>query len=66
MKEWISAFKDGPGIVVIRGTFESQIVDSCTEVFNQILKEEKESGKAAGDHFGTNSRAWNALEKLAV
>jgi ectoine hydroxylase-related dioxygenase (phytanoyl-CoA dioxygenase family) len=60
---------DGPGIVVFGGAFERDVVDRVTAAFEQVVAEEKATGRAAGDHFavpGTNDRVWNALEKLAV
>ena len=69
-REMMHAFKEGPGIVVIRGAwYDLDVVDECTKVFQDIIREERESGEAAGDHFGkpgANSRIWNAHEKLAV
>ena len=63
------ALADGPGIAVFRGAFEHDVVDRVTEVFEQVIAQEKAAGRAAGDHFaapGANDRVWNALEKLAV
>ena len=41
------------GIVVIRGAwYDLDVVDECTNVFKDIIREERESGDAAGDHFG--------------
>ena len=69
-REMMHVFKEGPGIVVIRGAwYDLDVVDECTNVFKDIIREERESGEAAGDHFGkpgANSRIWNAHEKLAV
>lgn len=31
-----------------------------------MLKAERDAGKKVGDHFGTNSRLWNASEKLSL
>ena len=46
-------FKEGPGIVVIRGAwYDLDVVDECTNVFKDIIREERESA-AAGDHFET-------------
>jgi len=69
-REMMHVFKEGPGIVVIRGAwYDLDVVDECTKVFKEIIQEERASGEAAGDHFGkpgANSRIWNAHEKLAV
>ena len=66
MREWINVFKYGPGIIVIRGAFSPDIMDRSRECFLRLIQKEKESGKGAGDHFGTNSRLWNSHEKMAL
>jgi len=67
--EFVTAFADGPGIVVLKGAFGNEVVDATTTEFNRLIDEQRRSGTAAGDHFakpGANDRVWNALEKLAV
>ncbi len=67
--ELAAALLDGPGIVVIRGAFDRDVVDRVSEVFTEIIREQRTSGAAAGDHFataGANDRIWNSLEKLAL
>ncbi|RZU15868.1 ectoine hydroxylase-related dioxygenase (phytanoyl-CoA dioxygenase family) [Kribbella rubisoli] len=67
--EFVRAFADGPGIVVLKGAFSNDVVDATTVEFNRLIDEQHRSGVAAGDHFakpGANDRVWNALEKLAV
>ena len=67
--EIADALADGPGIVVLAGAFEPEVVDRVTRSFEGIIAAEKASGQMAGDHFaspGANDRVWNALEKLAV
>ncbi|WUJ75544.1 phytanoyl-CoA dioxygenase family protein [Kribbella soli] len=67
--EFVRAFADGPGIVVLKGAFSNDVVDATTLEFNRLIDEQHRSGVAAGDHFakpGANDRVWNALEKLAV
>ncbi len=67
--ELVRAFTDGPGIVVLAGAFEAEVVDRVSAAYERIVAEEKAAGGARGDHFGTpgaNDRIWNALEKLAV
>ena len=60
--------KEGPGILVIRQAFPNlQVLDRATEVFLQIIVEEKSAVKHRGDHFaksGENERIWNALQKF--
>ena len=67
--EFVTAFTDGPGIVVLKGAFGNKVVDATTAEFTRLIDEQHRSGTAAGDHFakpGANDRVWNALEKLAV
>jgi ectoine hydroxylase-related dioxygenase (phytanoyl-CoA dioxygenase family) len=67
--ELVRALHDGPGIVVLAGAFEPDVVDRVTAAFEAMIAAQRESGAEAGDHFappGANDRVWNALEKLAV
>ncbi len=70
MAEWVDAFSNGPGVIVIKRAIDDlSVIDRATEVFNTIVREEKENGKAAADHFakpGANDRIWNALQKHAL
>lgn len=63
------ALHDGPGIIVIAGAVQPDVVDRVTDAFNRLIAEQKAAGLASGDHYakpGANDRVWNALEKLAV
>jgi ectoine hydroxylase-related dioxygenase (phytanoyl-CoA dioxygenase family) len=63
------ALRSGPGIVVFRGAFATDVVDRASAAFDAMIAEQRASGATAGDHFakpGANDRVWNALEKLAV
>ena len=65
--EWHWVWQDGPGVLVIRGAFDSALVDEASDAFRVII--ERERGTSRGDHFakpGANDRVWNALEKLAL
>ncbi len=68
--EFNRAFKDGPGIVVIRnGHPDHALLDDVTAVLAEIIAEEEAGNAGKGDHFaaaGANSRLWNAHEKLCV
>ncbi|WP_328997383.1 phytanoyl-CoA dioxygenase family protein [Kribbella sp. NBC_00709] len=67
--EFVRAFADGPGIIVLKGAFGNEVVDATTAEFNRLIDEQHRTGVAAGDHFakpGANDRVWNALEKLAI
>ena len=60
--------KEGPGVVVVRQAFQDmKVIDRATEIFQEIIDEEKTSGQNRGDHFakaGENERIWNALQKF--
>ncbi|GAB2579951.1 phytanoyl-CoA dioxygenase family protein [Microlunatus antarcticus] len=68
--ELVRALTEGPGVVAFKGAFpDTSVVDRATAVFDEIIAAEKIAGGGPNDHFataGANSRAWNALEKLAV
>lgn len=67
--ELARALSEGPGIFVLAGAFEADVVDRTTAAFERMIADQRAQGVAAGDHFakpGANDRVWNALEKLAV
>jgi len=70
MAEWVEAFTDGPGIIVIRNAFaDHAAIDRANDHFWKIIEEERASNVNGGDHFakpGANDRVWNALEKLCL
>ncbi len=62
------ALSTGPGIVLLRGGFDTDVVDGASAGLWDIIDRERRSSGAVGDHFakaGANERVWNALEKLA-
>lgn len=67
MEEWACVFAQGAGIIVIRqGLADHAVIDRASEVFEQIIADEKQAAKGGGDHFakpGANDRIWNSLEK---
>ncbi|MGB7340594.1 MAG: phytanoyl-CoA dioxygenase family protein, partial [Phototrophicaceae bacterium] len=65
--EIVAALKDGPGVIVIKGAYDDlSVIDRTTQLFNEIVVEEKTDDGAKGDHFGTNERIWNAIQKACV
>ena len=63
------ALSTGPGIVVFKGAFDTDVIDRTTAAFFALSAAEKAAGMVTGDHFaapGANDRVWNAFEKLAV
>jgi ectoine hydroxylase-related dioxygenase (phytanoyl-CoA dioxygenase family) len=67
--ELIRALADGPGVVVLKGAFDADVVDRASDAFFAIIDTQRAAGTAAGDHFGkpgANDRIWNAAQKLAL
>lgn len=64
--ELTRCLKDGPGVFVIKGAYDSVMIDKATEMFVEIIRQEKEAGGGQGDHFGTNERVWNSLQKACL
>lgn len=70
MEEFNRVFTSGPGIIAIkRGYDDIDLIDEVTEVLFGLIEEEEAQDGTSGDHFataGSNSRLWNAHQKLAV
>lgn len=67
--ELAAVLHDGPGIIVLSGAFDHDVIDRATEVFYAMIAQQHAEGRQIGDHYakpGTNDRVWNAIEKLAV
>ena len=60
--------KEGPGVMTVRQAFsDTKAIDRATEIFLEIIAEEKISKQHRGDHYakpGENERIWNALQKF--
>jgi ectoine hydroxylase-related dioxygenase (phytanoyl-CoA dioxygenase family) len=67
MAEWVEAFSDGPGVIVIKNALpDMAVLDRASRIFEELVQREKQGGKVAADHFakaGANDRIWNSLEK---
>jgi ectoine hydroxylase-related dioxygenase (phytanoyl-CoA dioxygenase family) len=68
--EWADVLNRGAGVLVLKHVYpDTAPVDDATQVFESIIREEREAGAAAADHFakaGANDRIWNAQEKLCL
>lgn len=68
--ELVRALTDGPGVVVFAQAFaDLAMLDRASEVFGELIAEQRRSGGTGGDHFakpGANDRVWGALDKLAL
>ena len=62
--ELCRCLRDGPGVFVIKSAYEDlSHVDRMTQVFENLIHKEKLEGQRRGDHFGTNERIWNSIQK---
>ena len=65
--ELCRAMKDGPGLFVIKSAYtDTGIIDRNTQLLRDIVAEEKASGQGQGDHFGSNERVWNSIQKVCL
>ncbi|PVA05531.1 phytanoyl-CoA dioxygenase family protein [Thalassorhabdomicrobium marinisediminis] len=68
MAEWAQGLLSGAGVLVLKGAYaETDVLDQATQVYEQIIAEEKAGSGGGADHFaaaGSNDRIWNALQKL--
>ncbi|NBB12730.1 phytanoyl-CoA dioxygenase family protein [Pseudomonas sp. SLFW] len=68
MSELHHLFRDGPGVMVVRGAYmDPAVVDRHSDVFRQIIADES-AHVVRADHFakaGANQRIWNSLQKAA-
>src|SRR3954467_5903127 len=49
--ELAAALLDGPGLVVFENAFAPDVVDRASAVFAGLIVDQKDAGRAAGDHF---------------
>lgn len=69
LAELEAVFRNGPGIAVFRGAVDKKMTTTASDVFWDIIEDERTTSADRGDHFakpGANDRVWNALEKLAI
>ena len=66
--EWAQVLLHGAGIVALKGAYaDTSVLDEATDIYENIIAEEKEGPAGGGDHFaaaGANDRIWNSLQKL--
>ncbi len=70
MAEWAQVMMKGAGVVVLRSAYtDTSCIDKVTEIYNEIIAEERIAFGQGGDHFaaaGSNDRVWNSLQKLCM
>ena len=56
-----------PVCLAIKGAYEDlSVIDRTTVLFREIVEEEKAGSSGKGDHFGSNERIWNSIQKACV
>ncbi|TRD21997.1 phytanoyl-CoA dioxygenase family protein [Palleronia caenipelagi] len=67
LSEWGSVLGRSAGVLVLKGALpDPAVIDQATEVYNQIIADERAGASGKGDHFaasGANDRIWNAAQK---
>ena len=70
LAEWGRVLDKSAGVIVLKAALaDTSVIDRATDVFRQIIDEERQSGAGEGDHFaasGANDRIWNALQKQCL
>jgi len=70
LPEWAAVLGQGPGVLVIHNAFtDLAAIDAASDVFRQIIADERATGFEQADHFakgGANDRIWNSLQKLCL
>ncbi len=70
LAEWGWVLDKSAGVIALKGAYpDTSIIDRATDVFRQIIEQERLSGAGEGDHFaasGANDRIWNALQKQCL
>ena len=68
MAEWARNMLTGSGVIVLKAAYaDTGVIDEASEIYLQIIADEKSANATAADHFaasGANDRIWNSLEKL--
>ena len=67
LTEWGNVFRFSAGVIALKRAYaDTAPIDRASDVFRQIIAEERESAAGKGDHFaaaGANDRIWNSLQK---
>ncbi|WP_136444064.1 phytanoyl-CoA dioxygenase family protein [Pacificoceanicola onchidii] len=70
MEEWAWVLGKSAGVIVLKGAYaDTTPIDRATDVFRQIIAEERVGAEGKGDHFaasGANDRIWNSLQKQCL
>jgi ectoine hydroxylase-related dioxygenase (phytanoyl-CoA dioxygenase family) len=65
--ELCRALLNGPGVFIVKHAYtDLSVIDRSTALFREIVAEEKANNQGKGDHFGSNERIWNSIQKVCV
>lgn len=66
-REFVRALKYGPGVLVIKKAYDDlTVIDRMSGLFREIVAQEKAGDESKGDHFGSNERIWNSIQKAVI
>ncbi|WP_439123328.1 phytanoyl-CoA dioxygenase family protein [Marivita sp.] len=70
LSEWAWVLARSSGVIVLKGAYaDTAPIDRASNVFNDIIREERAGNAGKGDHFaasGANDRIWNSLQKQCL
>lgn len=68
MQEWAHVLRNSAGVLVLKSAYRNtDAIDAATDIYNQIIEDERAENGGGADHFataGANDRIWNSLQKL--
>lgn len=68
MAEWAYIYEQSSGVLVLKNAVpHHSVIDDVTDIYAQVIEDEKLANGSAADHFataGNNDRIWNSLQKL--
>jgi len=65
--EWVHVLRQGAGALLLRhACADLAAIDETSKLFESIIASEKEQDAEKADHFGSNNRIWNSLQKLCL
>ena len=70
MAEWAHVLRSSAGVIALKHAYaDTSVIDRASDVFNEIIADEKAGAAGKGDHFaasGANDRVWNSLQKQCL
>ena len=69
LAEWAQVLSTGSGAIMLKRAYtDTSSIDAATQIYLDIIADEKAAGGNTADHFaaGTNDRVWNSLQKLCL